>query len=92
MDFAGPNTIQNHQSLKINHKSNEVKGIVENTSKYKEMKKMGSRPPSCEHKCYGCMPCEAIQVPTTNRVLGPQYTNYEPEGWKCKCGPTFYSP
>ncbi|KAK4395107.1 Coatomer subunit zeta-1 [Sesamum angolense] len=26
----------------------------------------GSRPPSCEHKCYGCMPCEAIQVPTTS--------------------------
>ncbi|GMI73029.1 hypothetical protein HRI_000972200 [Hibiscus trionum] len=24
---------------------------------------LGSTPPSCEHKCYGCMPCEAIQVP-----------------------------
>ncbi|KAL8252497.1 hypothetical protein R6Q59_036190 [Mikania micrantha] len=53
--------------------------------------RIGSRPPSCEHKCYGCSPCEATQVPTTTRV-GIQYTNYEPEGWKCKCGPTFYSP
>ncbi|KAM7254506.1 hypothetical protein ACFE04_003886 [Oxalis oulophora] len=29
------------------------------------MGKIGSSPPSCEHKCYGCTPCEAIQVPTT---------------------------
>lgn len=60
----------------------------------KVMKKIGSSPPSCAHKCYGCMPCEAIQVPTTTgRVrVRVQYTNYEPEGWKCKCGPTLYSP
>ncbi|XP_022843031.1 EPIDERMAL PATTERNING FACTOR-like protein 6 isoform X1 [Olea europaea var. sylvestris] len=56
---------------------------------YKENSKMGSRPPSCEHKCYGCIPCEAIQVPTSNAL---QYTNYLPEGWKCKCGHTFYTP
>ncbi|GLT55958.1 hypothetical protein SLA2020_290370 [Shorea laevis] len=53
--------------------------------------RIGSSPPSCEHKCYGCTPCEAIQVPTTSHV-GLQYANYEPEGWKCKCGPSFYSP
>ncbi|KAM3699445.1 hypothetical protein ACB098_05G024900 [Castanea mollissima] len=55
---------------------------------------IGSAPPSCEHKCYGCIPCEAIQVPTTFRHshVGIQYANYEPEGWKCKCGPFFYSP
>ncbi|KAI3670546.1 hypothetical protein L1987_87884 [Smallanthus sonchifolius] len=41
--------------------------------------RIGSRPPSCEHKCYGCSPCEATQVPTTSHV-GIQYTNYEPEG------------
>ncbi|GAV84922.1 hypothetical protein CFOL_v3_28364 [Cephalotus follicularis] len=58
------------------------------------LSKIGSSPPSCEHKCYGCMPCEAIQVPTTSKhsQLGLQYANYEPEGWKCKCGPSFYSP
>ncbi|KAK8581142.1 hypothetical protein V6N13_144185 [Hibiscus sabdariffa] len=56
---------------------------------------IGSSPPNCEHKCYGCTPCEAIQVPTTTskRVhVGLQYANYEPESWKCKCGPSFYSP
>ncbi|KAH1048174.1 hypothetical protein J1N35_038958 [Gossypium stocksii] len=50
--------------------------------------------PSCEHKCYGCTPCEAIQVPTTpgkQSHVSLQSTNYEPESWKCKCGPTFYS-
>ncbi|KAK9069712.1 hypothetical protein SSX86_010106 [Deinandra increscens subsp. villosa] len=64
-------------------KSEEYEGGIEN--------RIGSRPPSCEHKCYGCSPCEPTQVPTTTHV-GIQYTNYEPEGWKCKCGPTFYSP
>lgn len=57
--------------------------------------RIGSSPPSCEHKCYGCTPCEAIQVPSTSRRhshLGIQYTNYEPESWKCKCGVSFYSP
>ncbi|RDX80616.1 EPIDERMAL PATTERNING FACTOR-like protein 3, partial [Mucuna pruriens] len=57
--------------------------------------KIGSSPPSCEHKCYGCSPCEAIQVPSTSSRrshLSVQYSNYEPESWKCKCGPSFYSP
>ncbi|XP_022715170.1 EPIDERMAL PATTERNING FACTOR-like protein 3 isoform X2 [Durio zibethinus] len=55
---------------------------------------IGSSPPSCEHKCYGCIPCEAIQVPTTTKRshVGLQYANYEPESWKCKCGPSLYSP
>ncbi|XP_050382271.1 polygalacturonase [Argentina anserina] len=56
--------------------------------------KIGSSPPSCENKCYGCTPCEAIQVPTTKKQnhFRVEYANYEPEGWKCKCGPFFYSP
>ncbi|KAE8700702.1 EPIDERMAL PATTERNING FACTOR-like protein 3 [Hibiscus syriacus] len=56
---------------------------------------LGSSPPNCEHKCYGCTPCEAIQVPTTTSTrihVDLQYANYEPESWKCKCGPSFYSP
>ncbi|MBA0779305.1 hypothetical protein Gotri_003571 [Gossypium trilobum] len=55
----------------------------------------GSGRPSCEHKCYGCTPCEAIQVPTTpgnHSHVSLQSANYEPESWKCKCGPTFYIP
>ncbi|KAJ9179353.1 hypothetical protein P3X46_011153 [Hevea brasiliensis] len=61
----------------------------------KGLSKIGSSPPSCEHKCFGCTPCEAIQVPTTSKNhshLGVNYANYEPEGWKCKCGPSYYSP
>ncbi|OAY36482.1 uncharacterized protein LOC110626346 [Manihot esculenta] len=61
----------------------------------KGLNKIGSSPPSCEHKCFGCRPCQAIQVPTTSKThshLGVNYANYEPEGWKCKCGPSFYSP
>ncbi|KAI4329111.1 hypothetical protein L6164_021411 [Bauhinia variegata] len=57
--------------------------------------KIGSSPPSCEHKCYGCSPCEAIQVPSTSSRRSHfhiQYANYEPESWQCKCGPSFYSP
>ncbi|KAK1358480.1 Epidermal patterning factor-like protein [Heracleum sosnowskyi] len=52
---------------------------------------IGSRPPRCEHRCNGCSPCEATQVPT-NHHIGIQFTNYVPEGWKCKCGPSFFSP
>ncbi|PIN22284.1 hypothetical protein CDL12_05005 [Handroanthus impetiginosus] len=90
--------VQNPKSLQITHIPDELKGmkkkmgLMGKSEKYKEMKKIGSSPPSCEHKCYGCMPCEAIQVPTTSSRVGVQYTYYEPEGWKCKCGPTFYSP
>ncbi|XP_073290703.1 uncharacterized protein [Primulina huaijiensis] len=88
---------QNPQSLQTFLTSNQQamlkKRLMEmGASKYKEINMIGSSPPSCDHKCYGCMPCEAIQVPTTSSRVGLQYTNYEPEGWKCKCGPTFYSP
>lgn len=75
-------------------KNSQVNGGREGfeEGKYREVSRIGSSPPSCEHKCYGCMPCEAIQVPTTTSRVGVQYANYEPEGWKCKCGPTFYTP
>ncbi|KAK7282159.1 hypothetical protein RIF29_10743 [Crotalaria pallida] len=57
----------------------------------KGVSKIGSSPPSCENKCYGCVPCEAIQVPSKSN-LSIQYSNYEPESWKCKCGLSFHSP
>ncbi|KAL7114057.1 hypothetical protein ACP275_04G096700 [Erythranthe tilingii] len=89
---AAAGTLQTTQtSLQGMKKRMELVVVREGGAK-REMKRAGSSPPSCEHKCYGCMPCEAIQVPTTTRRVGVQYTNYEPEGWKCKCGPTFYSP
>ncbi|KAK9275822.1 hypothetical protein L1049_023093 [Liquidambar formosana] len=62
-----------------------------NEQVYRALGRLGSRPPSCEHKCGGCVPCYAIQIPTTDH-LGVQYANYEPEGWKCKCGTHFFDP
>ncbi|XP_026447252.1 EPIDERMAL PATTERNING FACTOR-like protein 2 [Papaver somniferum] len=53
---------------------------------------VGSRPPSCVHRCEGCNPCAAIQVPTRTDQLNLQYANYEPEDWKCKCGNAFFDP
>ncbi|XP_034695992.1 EPIDERMAL PATTERNING FACTOR-like protein 2 [Vitis riparia] len=79
-------------SSKQGIKGMEGEGEMSVEAYYKGQSKIGSRPPSCENKCYGCTPCEAIQVPTTTNHLGVQYANYEPEGWKCKCGPSFYSP
>ncbi|XVE54051.1 hypothetical protein DITRI_Ditri03aG0051400 [Diplodiscus trichospermus] len=54
--------------------------------------RLGSRPPNCQHKCGRCTPCVATQIPATSDKVGIQYTNYEPEGWKCKCGSTFFNP
>ncbi|KAJ6327624.1 hypothetical protein OIU78_014482 [Salix suchowensis] len=34
----------------------------------KGIAKIGSTPPSCEHKCHGCSPCEPIQVPTISKT------------------------
>ncbi|XP_048228379.1 EPIDERMAL PATTERNING FACTOR-like protein 1 isoform X2 [Ricinus communis] len=59
---------------------------------YRGLSRLGSRPPSCEHKCESCIPCNAIQIPATTDRKTVQYANYEPEGWKCKCGTTFYNP
>ncbi|CAO2840226.1 unnamed protein product [Amaranthus hypochondriacus] len=59
---------------------------------YRGMKELGSRPPNCDHRCSGCTPCVATQVPTVSGHLGIQYANYEPISWKCKCGLSFYSP
>ncbi|KAI3407423.1 Epidermal patterning factor-like protein [Psidium guajava] len=60
--------------------------------KCRGMSRLGSRPPNCERKCRGCEPCEAIQIPATTDRPSVQYTNYEPEGWKCKCGSSFFDP
>ncbi|KAG2246221.1 hypothetical protein Bca4012_090813 [Brassica carinata] len=57
----------------------------------KEMEKrrrVGSKPPTCEKKCYGCESCEAIQVPTISSSPHlSHYANYKPEGWRCHCAP-----
>ncbi|XP_054822777.1 uncharacterized protein LOC129321075 [Prosopis cineraria] len=56
------------------------------------LSRLGSIPPRCEHKCRGCVPCDPIQIPTTAGRVGVQYANYEPEGWRCKCGTSYYNP
>ncbi|PRQ46877.1 hypothetical protein RchiOBHm_Chr2g0093721 [Rosa chinensis] len=56
------------------------------------MSRLGSIPPNCAHRCEGCVPCVPVQIPTTTDHIGVQYANYEPEGWKCKCGSTFFNP
>ncbi|MCL7037980.1 hypothetical protein MKW94_014740 [Papaver nudicaule] len=81
---------QNSESISPAPLSSQLQQGMEGS--YKMLSTLGSRPPSCEHKCGGCVPCEAIQVPTTTDRVGIQYANYEPEGWKCKCGTTFFNP
>ncbi|KAK6911917.1 hypothetical protein RJ641_024010 [Dillenia turbinata] len=84
-----------HALISPNEAHKNMSGADEKVNEeafHKGVSKIGSRPPSCDHKCYGCTPCEAIQVPTITSHLGVLYTNYEPEGWKCKCGPALYSP
>ncbi|XP_014498990.2 EPIDERMAL PATTERNING FACTOR-like protein 6 [Vigna radiata var. radiata] len=76
---------------------NERKTMLKSKEKgYKEalrgLSRLGSTPPRCEHKCGGCIPCDPIQIPTNNDLLGTQYANYEPEGWKCKCGNAYFNP
>ncbi|XVE97965.1 hypothetical protein REPUB_Repub03eG0064600 [Reevesia pubescens] len=72
------------------NKGGVVYGIEETYSRM--LGRLGSRPPNCQRKCGRCTPCIATQIPATSDKLGIQYTNYEPEGWKCKCGSTFYNP
>lgn len=59
---------------------------------YRCLSRLGSRPPSCRQKCEGCIPCYPTQTPTTTDHIGVQYANYEPVGWKCKCGTSFFNP
>ncbi|TKY48276.1 EPIDERMAL PATTERNING FACTOR protein 3 [Spatholobus suberectus] len=88
-----PNTVESEKGLMMGRE--EVMSDVMEEAHDRGVSKIGSSPPSCEHKCYGCTPCEAVQVPSTSSRrshLGVQYANYEPESWKCKCGPSLYSP
>ncbi|KAA8540275.1 hypothetical protein F0562_024162 [Nyssa sinensis] len=94
-----PGTAQSPESLQVILSSKKgykgMSGMGETNGEASNkgaVNKIGSSPPSCEHKCFECIPCQAIQVPTTTSHVGVQYANYEPEGWKCKCGLSFYTP
>ncbi|KAL5227502.1 hypothetical protein ABZP36_015767 [Zizania latifolia] len=57
------------------------------------LRRLGSRPPCCERRCGGCAPCTAVQV-RAGAAAGPSCaaSNYEPVGWKCKCGSVLFDP
>uniref|UniRef100_A0A0E0EMH7 Epidermal patterning factor-like protein n=1 Tax=Oryza meridionalis TaxID=40149 RepID=A0A0E0EMH7_9ORYZ len=69
-----------------------------------EKVRLGSSPPSCYSKCYGCSPCVAVQVPTLSAPSVPAaaaadaaplvatFTNYKPLGWKCQCRDRLFDP
>ncbi|CAN0879981.1 EPIDERMAL PATTERNING FACTOR-like protein 3 [Linum grandiflorum] len=88
----------NHPSATLDDQPLTSQSPIQQNSQAEELGRLGSIPPSCERKCYGCSPCEAIQVPTTStrhrrsHALRLDYADYKPEGWKCKCGPSLYSP
>ncbi|XP_062208370.1 EPIDERMAL PATTERNING FACTOR-like protein 3 [Phragmites australis] len=58
------------------------------------LSRLGSRPPCCERKCGVCAPCEAVQVRAgaAEDRLRRQCADYEPVGWKCKCGAAVFDP
>ncbi|KAG2317848.1 hypothetical protein Bca52824_020970 [Brassica carinata] len=74
-----------HSSNRPTLKPKERKDVDE----MEKGRRIGSKPPTCEKKCYGCEPCEAIQVPTISSSphLSPHNANYKPEGWRCHCTP-----
>ncbi|KAF5812492.1 putative EPIDERMAL PATTERNING FACTOR-like protein [Helianthus annuus] len=88
MHFAPSHDLQ-HQA-QILHPPRTPIDMQKGAKEEEVVNRVGSRPPRCEHKCRGCAPCSPTQVPTVH--FGLQYANYEPEGWKCKCGSVFYNP
>ncbi|KAF0906315.1 hypothetical protein E2562_009685 [Oryza meyeriana var. granulata] len=46
-------------------------GEVVVAGEYEEKVRLGSSPPSCYSKCYGCSPCVAVQVPTLSAPSVP---------------------
>ncbi|KAG9455262.1 hypothetical protein H6P81_008168 [Aristolochia fimbriata] len=78
--------------LKYSRRESKRREEAIGTQGFRGVDNVGSRPPSCDHKCGGCVPCSPTQVPTTSDQIGLQYSNYVPEGWKCKCGTYLYNP
>ncbi|CAA6666136.1 unnamed protein product [Spirodela intermedia] len=52
----------------------------------------GVEPTELPAQVRGCLPCAPVQVPAAAARAQLQYANYEPEGWKCQCGSSFYNP
>ncbi|PQP95509.1 coatomer subunit zeta-2-like [Prunus yedoensis var. nudiflora] len=66
---------QNPESLQVTLQEglNTINGVTKMAAipNYRGIAKIGSSPPSCDHKCYGCTPCEAIQdsCPSVKNIL-----------------------
>ncbi|KAK3160608.1 hypothetical protein QOZ80_1BG0061850 [Eleusine coracana subsp. coracana] len=80
-----------HVITEDSHSSLIVGGVAGGEHE-QQLSKLGSRPPFCERKCGGCAPCTAVQVRAAEEQLRPQCANYEPVGWKCKCGDAVFDP
>ncbi|KAJ0007364.1 hypothetical protein Pint_30115 [Pistacia integerrima] len=66
-------------------------------------KRLGSRPPTCVHKCSNCRPCSATLVVSHDDKKGRQRSaksdhdleddeSYYLQTWKCKCGNKLFEP
>ncbi|NP_001182827.1 EPIDERMAL PATTERNING FACTOR-like protein 6 [Zea mays] len=69
----------------------------EHAEQRQQLSRLGSRPPCCDRKCGACAPCKAVQVragagAAAERRLRPRCANYEPVGWKCRCGAAVFDP
>lgn len=81
--------------------------IADDENSFSEMKKsLGSRPPTCLHKCYNCRPCTATLVishddkkvrSTSAASSKPDHDleddeSYYLQTWKCRCGNKIFEP
>jgi len=87
--YIGPAEIIKPQAAEENSRRRILNPNENKEEIVKRRRRIGSKPPSCEKKCYGCEPCEAIQFPTISSIphLSPHYANYQPEGWRWHCPP-----
>ncbi|GLJ31398.1 hypothetical protein SUGI_0630000 [Cryptomeria japonica] len=84
------------------HFSQLQKKTVKVVKDIRAQKLLGSRPPNCSFKCFGCNPCIPILV-----IVGPPKgssqedskavnisldADYYPQKWMCSCGNQTYPP
>ncbi|MCO5587495.1 hypothetical protein L7F22_041444 [Adiantum nelumboides] len=107
-DYHSSNLLQHERFRVLERKSRDHHAIRRREELEEDLKtartlrkRLGSRPPMCRDKCETCFPCQAVKmVPTpivastaaTQHVAHLDYSNYDPEGWKCKCGEHIFNP
>lgn len=58
---------------------------------------LGSKPPQCVNRCFGCRPCRATLVIPPHHKGGLRESSEEDESyyllsWRCKCGNKLFHP